>query len=107
VFEVPFATGPTLTAHLGATSAFGEARYRLHPRWQVGLRVERLTFSTVQGTLVSTVTPWDAGVRRVETVAGFRVQRRIEVRGGWQYDWRDGGRVRARGYPALQILAWF
>jgi hypothetical protein len=108
VYQVPLAASPTPVAHLGAAAAFAEARYRLHPRWQIGVRVERLTFSNVQGTLDGgRPTPWDAPVRRLELVAGLRVHRRIEVRGGWQYDWRDGGRVRARGYPALQVLAWF
>jgi hypothetical protein len=29
------------------------------------------------------------------------------VRVGVQKDWRDGGRVRERAYPALQVLYWF
>jgi hypothetical protein len=108
VFEVPIATGLSPVAHLSATAAFAEARYRLRPRWQLAARVERLAFSAVRGTLNNgQPTSWDAPVRRVELVAGFRVQRQVEVRGGWQHDWRDGGRVRARGYPVLQALMWF
>jgi len=46
-------------------------------------------------------------VTRVEAVVGFRVTRPIEIRAGWQHNWRDGGRVHERGYPALQVLYWF
>ena len=38
---------------LDAWSGFVEARYRLHPRWQVGARVERLDFSRVTRTVES------------------------------------------------------
>ena len=44
-------------------------------------------------------TSWDAPVDRVEGVLGFRATRHLEVRAGWQHNWRDGGRVRERGYP--------
>jgi hypothetical protein len=62
----------------------------------------------VQGTLFDGVpTSWDAGVERVEGVLGFRVNRHIELRGGWQHNWRDGGRVREAGLPVVAFLAWF
>ena len=41
-------------------------------------------------------TTWDAPVDRAEAAIGFRVTRKLEVRGGYQYDWRSGGRVRER-----------
>jgi len=104
-FAVPLASGSTPIAHLGASSIFTDFRYRLHPRWQIGMRLEHLGFATVQGT--GGPMAWDAPVERVETVLGFRVRRNIDVRGGWQYDWRSGGRVRERGFPAVQIITWF
>jgi len=107
-FDVPLASGPTAVAHLTAASAFAELRYRPHPRWQVGMRVERLAFSHVPNALDGgSLTPWDAPVSRIETVVGFRVLRTVDLRAGWQQDWRAGGRIRERGYPALQALVRF
>jgi len=37
----------------------------------------------------------------------FRAARNFEVRAGLQHNHRDGGRVRQRNYPALQVLYWF
>jgi hypothetical protein len=46
-------------------------------------------------------------VNRVEAVLGFRAHRHLELRGGWQQNWRDGGRVRERGLPVFAVLGWF
>lgn len=100
-FEVP-----TLTNALAATGGFTEARYRFRPRWQVAARVDRLTFSEITGPLGTPVT-WDAPVWRVEAALGYRVTRRIDLRGGYQFNWREAGRVRERGFPTLQALMWF
>ncbi|HKW01119.1 MAG TPA: hypothetical protein VJN96_14945 [Vicinamibacterales bacterium] len=106
-FEVPWLVTPA-PDHLSTDSAFAEARYRFLARWQVAARVEHLGFSEVTGTLNNGLpTSWDAPVERVEGVLGFRVLKNLEVRGGYQYDWRDGGRVRERGYPTAFLLYWF
>jgi hypothetical protein len=108
VFEVPITTQPDLDARLHVWSAFGEARYRPVPRWQVGLRVDRLAFGNLPGAQPGAALPaWDADVNRVEAVVGFRAHRQIEIRGGWQHNWREGGRVRVRGLPVLAVLGWF
>jgi hypothetical protein len=107
VFELPVAAA-AVTARLTARAAFAESRYRLHPRWQVAARVDRLDFGTILGTSITSVpTPWDAPVTRVEGVLGFRATRALEVRAGWQQNWRDGGRVRRLGLPAVSVLYWF
>ena len=93
---------------LGAWSAFAEIRYRVHPRWQLGIRLDRLSFDRVtSGGAGAIATTWDAPVDRLEAVAGFRASRRLELKAGWQGDWRDGGRVRSRGFPVGQVLFWF
>ena len=62
----------------------------------------------VEGTLFGGLaTSWDAPVTRVETTIGFRAARTVELRGGYQYNWRDGGRVTRLGFPTLQVLYWF
>jgi hypothetical protein len=106
-FTLPFLTTPA-PDHLSTDSGFAEARYRFRPRWQVAGRVEHLGFSNVTGTLNNGLpTSWDAPVERVEGVLGFRAMRNLEIRGGYQYNWRDGGRVRERGYPTALLLFWF
>jgi hypothetical protein len=107
VFHLPLAAERSPATALAAWSGFIEGRYRLHPRWQVAARVERLTFSRVISGASLTPIPWDAPVDRIEGVIGFRVTRRLELRTGWQHNWRSAGRVHERGYPAAQILYWF
>jgi hypothetical protein len=104
VFETPFVSLDNPDRKLRAWSGFAEARYRPFPRWQVGARIDRIAFGPAP---VLSATSWDADVDRVEVVAGFRATRHLEIRGGWQHNWRDGGRVRERGLPILAVLGWF
>ena len=107
VFEIPVAFAAAPEVNLPAWSGFLEARYRLSPRWQFAARVEQLDFGEIQGTAGGAPTPWDAPVKRVEAVAGYRVLRNLELRAGWQQNWRPFGRVHDKGFPALQALYWF
>ena len=106
-FHLPLLAAPSSDTVLVAWSGFVEARYRLHPRWQVAGRAERLSFSSVVGSASTAALPWDAPVDRVEAVVGFRATHRLEFRAGWQHNWRSGGRVQERGFPAAQVLFWF
>jgi hypothetical protein len=106
VFQLPLLAEPTPDTSVSSWSGFVEARYRLHPRWQIAARFDALSFSRLTGTS-GVATSWDAPVERVEAVLGFRATRHIELRGGWQHNWREGGRVLERGYPAAQLLYWF
>lgn len=105
-FEIPAVAAPMVSKPLVASSGFAEARYRWRPRWQTAVRVERLGFSTIENVL-GALAPWDAPVQRVEAIVGYRAARNLEIRAGWQHDWRQGGRVRTRGMPAMQVLYWF
>jgi len=97
---------PTLTPALSSTGGFVEARYRFRPRWQVSVRADRLTFSRITGES-SVPTSWDAPMWRAEGVLGYRVSRHVDLRAGYQFNWREAGRVRERGFPTLQVLVWF
>ena len=97
---------PTLTQPLSATGGFAEARFRFFPRWQVSARADRLTFSEITG-VTGAPTPWDAPVWRGEGALGYRVSRNIDLRAGYQFNWREAGRVMKRGFPTLQVLVWF
>jgi hypothetical protein len=71
-------------------------------------RAGRIDFGRIQpSSLSANPTPWDASVTRLEGTLGFRAHRQVDLRAGWQHNWRDGGRIRERGFPALQVLVWF
>jgi hypothetical protein len=106
-FTLPLAAEAGTALSLSSTGAFLEGRYRLHPRWQLGLRAERLDFSRIAHPLTDGPTTWDAPVSRAEAALGLRVTRQLEVRLGWQHNWRDGGRIRERGMPVGGVLYWF
>lgn len=108
VFEVPITTAPDPDARLHVWAGFAEARYRPVPRWQVGARIERMAFGDAPIAVPGTPgVSWDADVNRVEAVVGFRAHRRVELRAGWQHNWREGGRVRESGQPVFAVLGWF
>jgi hypothetical protein len=105
-YALPMGDAAAGPASVSAWSGFVEVRQRLHARWQVAVRLDRLAFSSVTGS-AGVPTAWDAPIDRAEAALAFRATRRLEVRGGWQHNWRDGGRVRERGFPAAQALFWF
>jgi hypothetical protein len=82
-----------------------EGRYKIAPGLYVALRADRLDFSRIEGT--RGLTEWEADTWRVETGVGYSVRRNILVKGAWQYNDRDGGRVRNDGMLAAQVLYWF
>lgn len=96
---------PTLTSSLTARSGFVEGRVRVHPRAFVAGRVDRLSFSRLAGPSISQT--WDAPVSRIEAAAGWYFRRNLVAKGAWQYNWRDGGRVRRKAFVAAQLLYWF
>jgi hypothetical protein len=106
-FDLPTSSSEVLPSNVWAHAGFVEARYRGWPRWQIGLRAERMAFETVSTTSSAAGTPWDAPVSRLEGVVGFRATRRLDVRAGWQQNWRDGGRVRRWGTPIVGVFYWF
>jgi hypothetical protein len=98
----PAGAGLALSAHSG----FAEVRWRPLPRWQFAGRADYLRFGAVAGLSVADG-PWDAAVDRLEGVVNYRVTRHLDVRAGWQHNWRDGGRIRQRGFPIAGALYWF
>ena len=104
-FVLPFVSTPDPGA-LRTSSTFVEGRYKFLPRWQVAGRVDHLGFSDIVGTS-GVPTSWDAPVTRVEGTLGFRMFKYVDIRGGYQYNWRDGGRVHQRGYPVLSASFWY
>jgi len=105
-FEVPMPDASPQTVRLTGSGGFVELRYRPHPHWQLASRTGYVTFSDITGPTLGT-RGWDASVRRIETVVDYRLSRHIDLRAGWQHNWRDGGRVRSRGFPVAGLLIWF
>ena len=103
-FTLPIAAVPV---RLGARVGFVEGRYRFGARWQVGARAERLRFAHIEGSPLRGSTPWDADVDRAEAALSYRATTSMEIKVGWQHNWRDGGRVRTRGFAAIQLLYWY
>lgn len=108
-WSLPAISVPLITNPLGAASGFVETTYQFSPRWYVAGRVDRLTFSRVQGTTLFNGQPttWDAPVSRLETGVGFYLQRNVTLRGVVQANWRDGGRVRDATFLSAQLSYWF
>jgi hypothetical protein len=96
----PFTGGP-----LRASSALGEARYRLIPGVHVAARAERLGFGEVLSG--AAFEAWDAPVTRVEVGAGWSIQRNVMIKASWQRNWREAGRVRHDSLGVAQIAYWF
>jgi hypothetical protein len=129
----PFVDGEP-TRRLGAMAGWIEGRVKLSPRWSVAARAERLGFSNFQSGIETPENPagmapygmdggstgsptsdastgpdlsWDAPVTRIEAGVGYLLQRNVKLKAAYQYDWRDGGRVRREGHFAVQALYWF
>jgi hypothetical protein len=102
-FDLPIALAQPLDNRVDAWSGFVEGRVRLSPRWQIAARGDHLAFGAAPS---SSNLPWDARVTRGEITIGFRALRTLDLRAGWQQNWRDGGRIRTRGVPMMQILYW-
>jgi hypothetical protein len=90
---------------LRALGISAEGRYRVAPGITVAARVDRLTFSELEGTYGRQ--PWDAPVIRFEAGAAWAVSRNIIVRATMQHNRRQRGGVRSSTVPALQATLWF
>jgi hypothetical protein len=104
-WSLPSFSVPAIVDSLGSTSVFVEGRYRLWPGIYVAARGERLGFSSIAGT--SRTLSWEAPVRRYEIGMGWSIIRNVVVKGSWQRNERDGGRVRHESLAAAQLLYWF
>ena len=90
---------------LRSTGVSVEGRYRLAPGITAGARVDRLSFSRLQGSYQDL--PWDAPVTRLEGGVAWSATRNVLVRGTVQHNDRSRGKVRSSTLPALQVTVWF
>ncbi len=107
-WTLPRDQAPYLAHPLTAVGLWVEGRYRVSPWVYLAARADYLGFSRLAGTLFDgRPTSWDAPVTRAAAAWGLYVRRNVVVRAEYQYNWRDGGRPRARGLPSAQLLYWF
>jgi hypothetical protein len=104
-WDLPVFGDLRLTDPIAGVSSLIEGRYKIAPGLYAAVRGDRLGFSQVRGT--RGITDWEAQTWRVETGVGYSLKRNILVKGAWQYNSRDGGRVRRDGLVAAQVLYWF
>lgn len=96
----------SLSTPLSAVSLSTEGRYKLRPDFYVAARYDHLGFGDLTGQNGSL--PWDAPVSRIEVGAGYSIQRNLLVKGSFQHDDRDGGRLlRSEHLVAAQLVFWF
>jgi hypothetical protein len=94
-----------LTEPLLATSLLVEGRYKIAPGFYLAMRGDRMDFSRITGERGPDT--WEARTWRFETGVGYSITRNIQVKGSWQRNDRDGGRVRRDSLVAAQVLYWF
>jgi hypothetical protein len=104
-WEMPPLGSPAIVDPLRAVGGYLEGRYRVAAGWTLGARVDRLAFSTLQGS-VRTDT-WDANVTRVEGGVSWSPRRHLILRAVYQYNWRDTARFSREGFLAGQLGLWF
>lgn len=90
---------------LVALSTLIEGRYKIAPGFYVALRGDRLDYSKIRGT--GGMNEWDAQTWRVESGVGYSVTRNVMLKGAWQMNGRDAGRVRKDALLAAQVVYWF
>ena len=104
-WDTPFLNGDP-TERLASLGTSIEGRIALTPRWSFAVRGDRLGFSEVV-TSTGELRTWDASVKRVEGGFGYLLRRNVRVKASYQYNWRDGGRIRSIGMAGAQLLYWF
>lgn len=104
-WRMPTFTAAGIDEPLVAISSLLEGRYKIAPGFYVAARGDRLDFSSVRSSLGRI--EWDAQTWRFETGVGYSVTRNILLKGVWQKNGRDGGRIRKDAIFAGQVLYWF
>jgi hypothetical protein len=104
-WTLPIVRSPSLRLPLRAFSTSVEGRYKIRPGLYAAARVDHIGFSEIAG--VTTTDTWDAPVSRVEVGGGYSIQRNLVLKLSYQYNSRDGGRIRTLNLAAAQLVFWF
>lgn len=102
----PSRRSPAIPSPLRAISTSIEGKYAIRPGLYGAARVGHLGFNEIEGT--TTTAPWDAPVTRFEIGAGYSLQRNLLLKGSFQTNRRDGGRLLGKANQvATQVVYWF
>jgi hypothetical protein len=104
-WRLPWMPTLRLEEPLVATAMLLEGRYKVAPGLYVAARGDRLDFSRIPSA--AGWQTWDAVTWRVEAGAGYSITRNIQLKGSWQRNHREGGRVRRDSLVTGQVLYWF
>ena len=104
-WTLPAVRAPFIDGPVRATSVSVEGRYKILPGLYAAARVDHLGFSTITGTAGPRT--WDAPVDRLETGAGYYVQRNVLLKGSYQFDRRDTNRVPRSHLAGAEVVFWF
>jgi hypothetical protein len=104
-WDMPQVAEPIIQVPLIATSVLLEGRYKVSPGFYLALRGDRVDFSEILGSRQRNT--WDADTWRIEAGGGYSITRNIMVKGSWQRNRRDGGRVTHDDLVAAQVVYWF
>ena len=102
---VPAFSAPYLADPLHAWWLMAETRYKLFPGMYLAARVERLSFSTVNGS--TTTDSWDAPVTRVEAGGGYSITRNVLGKVTYQYNRRASQWYPHQQLASAQVVLWF
>lgn len=104
-WRLPRVRSPFIDTPLRALGTSVEGRYKVRPGLYAAARWDHLGFSRVAGSAATRT--WDAPVTRVEAGFGYMLDRNVILKGSYQRNVRDGGRVRALTIGAAQLVFFF
>jgi hypothetical protein len=104
-WTMPAVESPRIDEPLIATSGLIEGRYKVMPGLYLAARGDRIDFSYITGT--SRRDTWEAPIWRFEGGFGWSLMRNVTMKGVWQRNRRQGGRVQGDTLVAAQLLYWF
>ncbi len=104
-WTMPAVDAPPIDEPLVATSGLIEGRYKVMPGLYLAARGDRIGFSSITGTLRQDT--WEANIWRFEGGFGCSITRNVLLKGSWQRNRRQGGRVQGDTLLAAQLVYWF
>jgi len=104
-WRVPLVHAPYPELPLRSAATSIEGRYKLMPGLYAAARWDHVGFNEIMGSAGPNT--WEAPVTRIEAGFGYSIRRNILLKGTYQHNDRDGGRVRTSSIVATQIVYWF
>jgi hypothetical protein len=104
-WEIPAIAAPLIAAPVSGRGGFVEVRYKIAPGLTLAARGEHLSFSRVATN--SGIESWEAPVSRLEAGLKYALRPNVDLKGAFQGNWRNAGRVHRENLVIAQVLLWF